>query len=182
MRPFRSYPLAVLFYLWNMRFTVWFFYFFYLLSTWIFWLNVFLVVFRIQRVILFYFPASFFCCLKRKQCFYRHQVLSHHDAAAIKELQKAGYKLVTVAECLGKEPHYSEGPSSTREVFVYLFILPAYFLTFLGRILGIVKCFVIYKQRLDWPAFPHFFYPVFQSFVIVGYLTTHNKLSTVVIR
>ena len=82
----------------------------------------------------FFFPCFFFCCLIRKKSFYRHQVLLY----AIKELQKAGYKLVTVAECLGQQPYHSQGPPSTRDVCVYFIFLPAYFLTFFGR------CFVIY--------------------------------------
>ena len=46
--------------------------------------------------------------------FYRHEVLPY----AIKELQKAGYNLVTVAECLGQQPYHSQGPPSTRDVCV----------------------------------------------------------------
>ena len=46
--------------------------------------------------------------------FNRHEVLPY----AIKELQKAGYNLVTVAECLGQQPYHSQGPPSTRDVCV----------------------------------------------------------------
>jgi hypothetical protein len=40
------------------------------------------------------------------------EVLPH----AIKVLQGAGYKLVTVAECLGKAPYQSVGPPGVRDV------------------------------------------------------------------
>ena len=88
--------------------------FFSRLSTWISWLNVILVVFRNQRVNIF-FLFSFFVVWYKKKDFYRHQVLPYY---AIKELRNAGYKSVTVAECLGQEIHYSQVPPSTREVCV----------------------------------------------------------------
>ena len=84
-----------------------------------FLLNAFHIVCRNQRVKIFF--SVLFSCLIRKKGFYRHQVLPY----TIKELQKAGYKLVTVAECLGQEPYHSQGPPSTRDVCVYLFFLPA---------------------------------------------------------
>ena len=46
--------------------------------------------------------------------FFRHDVLPY----AIKVLQKAGYKLVTVAECLGQQPYLSVGPPSQPDVCV----------------------------------------------------------------
>ena len=73
----------------------------------------FRVVFRYQRVIFFSF--SFWLLFDTIFFLYnRHEVLPY----AIKELQKAGYNLVTVAECLGQQPYHSQGPPSTRDVCV----------------------------------------------------------------
>ena len=62
--------------------------------------------------------------IRRKFFFFRHEVLPY----AIEKLQKAGYKLVTVAECLGQQPYHSQGPPSARDVCqVFFFSLLAYF-------------------------------------------------------
>ena len=47
-----------------------------------------------------------------KKCFFRHVVLPY----AIEVLQKAGYELVTVAECLGESPYLRVDAPSARDV------------------------------------------------------------------
>ncbi|KAF8072278.1 carbohydrate esterase family 4 protein [Lyophyllum atratum] len=53
---------------------------------------------------------------------YRASLLSFVVPHAIATLQKAGYKLVTLAECLGREPYQSVGTPSVRDVR-FLFLL-----------------------------------------------------------
>ena len=78
--------------------------------------------------------------------FYRHEVLPY----AIEKLQKAGYKLVTVAECLGQQPYHSQGPPSARDVCqVFSFFTGVFLTTFflVGGIgyLALLKVFSLYN-------------------------------------
>ena len=72
--------------------------------------------FRSQRVNFCFFPFFFFG-FDTKKCFYRHLVLPY----AIEVLIKAGYKLVTVAECLGESPYLRVDAPSARDVRFFFF-------------------------------------------------------------
>ena len=72
---------------------------------------------------------NFCCCsIRRKMFFYRHEVLPY----AIEKLQKAGYKLVTVAECLGEQPYHTWGHPTARDVCQIFSFFTGVFLTYLG--------------------------------------------------
>jgi hypothetical protein len=99
--------ISVMFYLYNMRFTVSFLLPFFLINV-----NLFcriIMFFRNKRVNILF---SYLFFLMRRNVFYRHEVLPY----AIKVLQAAGYDLVTVAECLGEDPYLRVEDPSVRDV------------------------------------------------------------------